>query len=86
MTTKIRSFVSDFKRRFSRGASSRRPLSPQEEIARLRRQVAGLERRNAELAEENIGLSGYVRFLTGKCIKFELSRLIAQVEKGEVIA
>jgi hypothetical protein len=86
MTTKIRSFVSDFKRRFSRGASSRRPLSPQEEIARLRRQVASLERRNAELAEENLSQAGYIRFLTGKCITFEIACLVRRVEKGEVIA
>ena len=83
MTTKIRSFVSDFKRRFSR---SRRPLSPQEEIARLRRQVASLERRNAELAEENFSQAGYIRFLTGKCIAFEIATLVRRVEKGEVIA
>lgn len=84
MTRKIRSLYGEFKRKFSR-APARRSYSPQDEAAKLRRRVAELERRNAQLAEEALNQAGYINFLTGKCITFEIARLVGQVEKGAVL-
>jgi hypothetical protein len=71
MSRKISSFIRSVKRSF-------RPPSPSEELAQLRR-------RNAALVKENMDLSGYIAFLTGKCIGFEVARLVRQAERGELV-